>query len=287
MSHDSYRLAVPVGGCEPTEGLEQSIRTAAELVRDRDRTGDLLIVSLLQLPEQTSLDRSNIDDSRLQKADDTATQLMRVSEETGVIAEKTVQAVHHGATPIVELAANDGCEGVFVNTDTSQSKRQPVLSAQAAIEISTRAEADVFVRKLVPGSNTIQRILLTVGGGPHSALATEAARALAIAHNAQVDITHIYSEDAATDLGKETMILQQAEETLSGIELFETGLLPSDNAAEKIVDRSQKYDVTVLGAPTTDLLRQLVFGTTAGESENSRAANAVLMARQHSKKKQG
>ncbi|PSP73190.1 hypothetical protein BRC86_09975 [Halobacteriales archaeon QS_3_64_16] len=211
---------------------------------------------------------------------------MQVSDEMGIAAEKTVQVVHDGATPIVELAANDGCEGVFVNIDTSQSKRQPVLSAQAAIEISTHAETDVFVRKLVPGSNTVQRILLAVGGGPHSALATKAARALAIAHDAQVDITHIYPEDAATDLGEETAILQQAEETLSGIELFETGLLPSNSAADKVVDRSQKYDVTVLGAPTADLLRQLVFGTAANECENARAANAAFMAQQHPKKEQ-
>ena len=145
--------------------------------------------------------------------------------------------MHNEAPPILDSAANSECDGIFVTTQKEQSRQQSALSKHAAMEITARTEADVFVHRVGSKSNAVQRILLAVRGGSHSALATEGARALALTYNASVDVIYGYPEDA-TDLTEATTILQNAESTLDDIELFGTGLLPSSNAAEKIIVRS-------------------------------------------------
>ena len=105
--HDPHRLVVPIRSYGTASCLKRSMRTAAEILHCREEAGELLILSLLQLPERTTPKQRNIDNHRLRETDDTATQLMQVSEVAGITAAKAVRLAHDEVTPILKLAANN------------------------------------------------------------------------------------------------------------------------------------------------------------------------------------
>src|SRR5699024_5443355 len=95
---------------------------------------------------------------------------------------------------------------------------------------------------------------------------------------ASVDIVHFTADDVDDDERDEGMrILEAAEHVLTGVDRVATARESTGNVAETIVDRSDDYDVTVLGSPTSGLLEQFVFGTVP-DSVSRGTENAVLMA---------
>jgi nucleotide-binding universal stress UspA family protein len=118
-----------------------------------------------------------------------------------------------------------------------------------------------------------------VSGGPHSGLAIETARALAIESSARVDVVHLLEESATEEEWEEgATLLRAAEELLEDVDHVDTHLLAVDDVTTAIVTRSEAYDLTVLGAPTAGLLEQFVFGTVP-DSVAQRTENTVVMAK--------
>ena len=158
-----------------------------------------------------------------------------------------------------------------------RSQRRRLLGGDAVEMIVSRAETDVFTGKVGANDPPTERILLAVSGGPHSGLATETARAIALTSDARIDIMHFLSENSTDDErnnGKD--ILRAAERLLDDVDRVNTDLVGTETVAAEIIARSEEYDVTVLGAPTVGLLRQFVFGTVP-DSVTRRAQSAVLM----------
>ena len=76
-------------------------------------------------------------------------------------------------------------------------------------------------------------------------------------------------------------ILEAAQRILSGIENVEIELAEaSGDVAEAIVTRSSEHDKTVLGSPTSGLLRQFAFGMVT-ESVDWDSENGVVVAQQN------
>lgn len=280
------RILLPISGYEISQGLEQATRIASELVRDQgspkdclEPPGELAILNLISPPNEETSDQEAIEEEFLQKASKVANQLAELSEEAGIRAKESVTVTSDAIASVHKETAAKHYSGIFAPIQGGDTNQEPLLNSQTAVELDAEAEPNVFIHKLPPAARTVDRILLMVGGGPHSILATEAARACARATDATVDVTHIYSEEESVDMSKATAILQSAEESLKEIELFETGLLPSDHAAETIVERSQRYDLAVFGSPTAPPLRRLAYSNLANESKSQQTQTAVLTAR--------
>ncbi|WP_232820474.1 universal stress protein [Halorussus litoreus] len=161
-----------------------------------------------------------------------------------------------------------------------------VLNRSTIDTVLADAECDVFVENLgvkrgenalyVPDveehtvaslaqsdAETIDSILLPVGTGPHSALATEAARAVARATDASITVLHVISPDGsdrATTEGED--LLTFAEYVLGSDVTVETELREASDTTEEIVQEAKAHDFTSIGMPENkSRLEQFVFGS--------------------------
>jgi len=110
-------------------------------------------------------------------------------------------------------------------------------------------------------AETIESVLLPVGTGPHAALASEAARAVARAFDAPVTVLHVISPDAS---GKERSnakdLLTFAEYVLGPEVHSETELREASDPTDVIIEEAQNHDFTSIGSPEQKFkLRDLVF----------------------------
>lgn len=275
---DSYRLLEPVLD-ESTSSVKRLMRTAATIARDRD--GAVLALSLATLPDQTPLGGLSDNDPPVREAHNAVEQLLQAAVEVSVPAEGIVCLTHREARSILSMAEKYECDGILLTTRQDHSQRQRLLSGNTIEKIIARAEADVSVEKPGPTSSPIRRILLAASGGPHSGIAAETARAVALATDARVDIVHFLDDDPNESTRQETkQILRAATHVLNDVENVETEIANTKDVAEALIDRSDRYDVTVLGTPTKGLLFQFVLGTVP-DSVKRQSETAVLMTKQN------
>ncbi len=270
-----YRLLVPVFSENAPEDLTQLIRTARAIVRDRE--GDLLFLSLVVVPEQTPYESFASDESLMQDRYETTERLLRMTSTQDVSTSGVVCLTRKEASAVLDIADRYECDGIVMDHSGERSQRRRLLARSAIERITARAECEVFVEKPATEETPPESILLAVSGGPHSGLAAETARALALDSGACVDAVHFLSESASGDErdGAEEVV-EATTGVLSGIDRTSAELVTAERPAEAIVSRSDEHDITVLGAPTAGLLKQFVFGTVP-DTVSRRSENAVLM----------
>ncbi|WP_235271262.1 universal stress protein [Halorubrum saccharovorum] len=125
----------------------------------------------------------------------------------------------------------------------------------------------------------IDSILLPVGAGPHAALATEAARAVAHAADAPVTVLHVISSEASDDERADGEdILKFAEYVLGSEVSTTTELQAADTTAAAIAEAATEHDFVSIGAPEQkSLLEQLVFQSLQ-ETLSEQIEATILMA---------
>ena len=107
----------------------------------------------------------------------------------------------------------------------------------------------------------VESILLPVGTGPHAALASEAARAVARTFDASVAVLHVISPDASGKERSEARDLLTFAEYVLGPEVHsETELREAAEPTDVIIEEAQNHDFTSIGSPEQKFrLRDLVF----------------------------
>ena len=78
-------------------------------------------------------------------------------------------------------------------------------------------------------------------------------------------------------------ILRAATHVLNDVENVETEIVSAGNVAEVLIDRADGYDVTMLGAPTKELLLQFVLSTIP-DLVKQRSESAVPVTKQNTAK---
>lgn len=145
--------------------------------------------------------------------------------------------------------------------------------------LAVRADCDVITVNGRRGFDEVPSLLLAVADGPHSGLATDLAARVAADCDAWIDVLHVVEEDAParTRERAETRV-EEAVERVGRPDSTTSWVLEAGDVADAIVDQSAYYAVTVVGAPTSGRLRQLVFGST-NRAIRSGARSVVLSAR--------
>lgn len=275
LPEGQYSLLVPVSAGTAPANTERWLRTAAAITSERG--GGLVVCYVATFARQTPLDAVPSDDPTLVAARETATECIEFAEEMGVPAAGRIHLTHAESGSVLDAVEKYECDGVVLAVEASGSQRRRLLGGATVEKVVARAECEVFVEKQASGETPIREVLLAVSGGPHSGLAAQAARALALDADATVDVVHFLGEDAADERNEGENIIEAAEHVLSGVKRIETAVESTDKVAETIIARSDEYDVTVLGSPTSGLLEQFVFGTVP-DAVNQRTENAVVMA---------
>jgi nucleotide-binding universal stress UspA family protein len=144
------------------------------------------------------------------------------------------------------------------------STRSGSLRRNLAEHLGLRASCDVVTVNDRHTDGNLQSILLAVGDGAHSDAAADVARRIATDHDAWIDILHVVSPDAGDDERQHaTDHIEAVYDRIDRPERTSTWLLEATDVARAIVEQSEYYGLTVLGAPTKSRLRELVIGSTS------------------------
>lgn len=192
---------------------------------------------------------------------------------------RTSGAVHvgHRLVDVVAGAVESyGASGVVVDEQWTRGRLAPLVPT-ALDRLARTIDRVVVFPTGGPLPEAVPSILVPVAGGPHSGVATDVARTIALVHDAHVDLLHVATGDTDPERAAEEY-LRPARRRLRDCEDVETRVLEAENAAEAIVEQSHYYDVTVVGGPRSSRLGRFVFGSTARDVRD-RAGNAVVTAR--------
>lgn len=190
------------------------------------------------------------------------------------VAVEGIRRVGSDPATIV-LPAVDHADADTVVVDGGSATAGPIGGSAGAGTVD-RVGCDVVVAARAGQLDAVTAILVGVAGGPHSGLAVETARRLAEAHGAEIDL--LYVDDGSSDADPGGDVLDAAADRLGDFEAYDTWRLEADDAAEAIVEQSQYYSLTVLGAPQKGRLRRFVFGSTT-DSVAREAESPVLAVR--------
>jgi len=315
-----YNVVVPITGelLSPETGINvrRLLQTAFALAKDND--GRVLLLGLASVEDEASLttvreyvetDELNTPDSTsvLEFVDERQSQLARIVDiaedlNPDVSVKTTVRVVTDTTRGVLEVLGSGSEMAVLLLQGTGLDEGW-FLSRSTIDTVLAEADCDVFVENLgtqsgnnalyIPNidehtvdslaeseAETIESILLPVGTGPHSELATEAARAVAKAADAPVTVLHVVDPDASGEAKADASdLLKFAEYVLGPDVTVNTELREAAETTDVILEKAQTYDFTTIGAPEQQSrLERLVFEPVQ-ETLTQRSDVTVLMVR--------
>ena len=270
--HD-YQLVVPIAN---PENVEQLMRTAVDIAADRG--GEILVMSVVTIPEQTPLEegRKFVDDER-----EIVDRAMAVAdaEDPDVSVSGTIRISHEASNAILNTVRQHDSDAVLIGWRGRAHNRRDVVLGGTVDEVVREADCDVLVEK-IGETVEVESILLPTAGGPHAELAAEIARAIASSEGASLRIVHVVSPDADEKVRRDAEnTIAELAETVSDVPT-EQRVLEGDDVVETIVDASTDYTLTILGATRESRIERVVFGAIP-EKVGSSAPNTVIMVKRN------
>ncbi|PSQ01263.1 universal stress protein UspA [Halobacteriales archaeon QS_4_69_31] len=272
------------------------LQTAIALADDND--GDVVLLGITEVADETTTEqvreytRSDDGDEKEQSVPEAVTErqtqlAQMVDVAADIDRDVPVQALVRVATDTTQgiLAALGSGSGTAVLLLRGTGFEESWLLGKSTIDtVIDEAECNVFVENVgdregadalyVPDvdghtvaslaesdAEPIESILLPVGTGPHAALASEAARAVARTFDASVTVLHVISPDASGKERSDARDLLTFAEYVLGPEVHsETELREASDPTDVIIEEAQNHDFTSIGFPEQKFkLRNLIF----------------------------
>ncbi|MFC6799452.1 universal stress protein [Haladaptatus sp. DYSN1] len=248
---------------------DRVVDLAADLARDE--VANLYLLLAVSAPEQTPLEL--VEPPCDARRDLAQYELKIKTESADSIGVHSLIRYGRKHDNIVQSVLDNDEINTLVTEDVDDSSLLDVFRSVNPDERYVPADSDIVIASHVEYLNAINSILVPIAGEPHSGMAIEVAHALASQNNAWIELFHVIDHDAS-DHQRE-----QAEKYISAgldrVEEFDdtdTWLLEDDDVADAIIEQSQYYDLTVLGAPQKGRLRRFAFGsTTSAVQEDARS----------------
>jgi len=294
-----YSVVVPVVSDLFDDGTGINVRrflqTAVALADDND--GRVVLLGTATVDDAAALERIRSDSNSDSEASggesvpevvaerrSQLAQMVNVAEE--IDRDTPVRAVVRVVTDTTQGvldALGDGSETAVLLLRRPGSDEGWLLGNDTVDTVVAEAECDVFVENVgdpegtralhVPDvedhavaslaeseAETFDSILLPVGTGPHSALAAEAARAVARKCDASVTVLHAIDPDASRGERSDARDLLSFAEYVLGPEVAsETELREAPDPTDAIIEAAQSHDFTSIGFPERKFrLRNLI-----------------------------
>lgn len=264
------RLLFPV-----VEGTHAKLLMGLAVDLAQENEMELFVVVPVTVPDQTPID---LPGAYLEEHRKLATQLLRSAD--AELSANGIVRVGHDLESVVATAAEDLAADEVILEDVRESTPLEVVRGTRTERILSRLECDAVAVSRVERLRSLSSILVAVAGGPHSGLAIDVARTLAGANDAWVELFHVLSPDASDERRREaTSYLDAAADRLGDFDSFDTWTIEAADAAEAIVEQSEYYDLTVMGAPTKGRLQRFVFGSTTGRVREEAECPVVVARR--------
>ena len=257
-----------------TENVEQLMRTAVDIAKDRD--AELLVMSAVTLPEQTPLERA---ERFVGEEEEVVNEAMALAEDSSVPVHGLIRVGHEPEQIILHTIDQHDCDAVVMGWGGEGHRRRDIALGTTVDEVVREADCDVFVERVGADAKAdIDSVLVPTAGGPHAELAGRAARAVARSNGATCRIVHVVDPNASESEREEAQeLLDEIAEEI-GVSSVETELLEGEDVTERLLEETGDHDVTVVGATRESRVRQLVFGALP-ETIGRKAQNITIMAR--------
>ncbi|MFB6194624.1 MAG: universal stress protein, partial [Haloplanus sp.] len=266
-----YQILVPIAN---PDHADQLIRTARDIAADRD--GEVLVLSVVALPEQTPLSEGH---ERATERSEIIDRAMAVDTDDDVPVNGIVRVGHHVDQAILHTITQHGSDAVLMGWRGRSPRRRDVVVGSTVDSVVRQADCDVLVERIGATDADFDDILLPTAGGPHARYAAEVARAIAHTTGATVTVLHVVAPDDEAARRRGQVTLDETRRLLDDVP-NETQLIEAADVADAIVAESADYDLTIIGATREGLLQQLVFGAVP-ETVGREAKSRVIMAKRY------
>ncbi|EFW89816.1 amino acid transporter [Haladaptatus paucihalophilus DX253] len=273
-SEADNQIVVPIAN---PESAPQLMRTATDIARDRN--GEILVMSIVTVPQQTPLSegRKFIDDQR-----NVLDEAMAIAEDEDVPVSGTIRIGHDVSKAILNTVEQYDSDAVLMGwKGQHKSQRRDIVLGSNVDEVVQNADCDVLVERIGPDEGAAESILVPTAGGPHAELAAEVADNIARSNGATVEVIHVVGPDASeSERANAQTVLDEAKDDFSEGTTVTTELLTGDDVIDTIVERTGEHDLTIIGATREGLLQQFVFGALP-EQVGWRSKSTIIMAKRN------
>lgn len=265
------RVLVPTFGSVPDRAVEIALSVAAATDAE-----------LLVLPFEGDGSGDEPDDALGEEAepaaasdDRTVPETVRERADDWNVDAREVRPGDAGPVGGVVAAADDHGAGLVVVDEESASAPGGSIRENAARRISEGTPCDAVVVSDNREPAAIASVLVPVADGDHAGTAVAVAAAIARATDAWIELLHVV--ESGDERERAERLLDRHAARVEDVPV-ERWILEDESVADVIVEQSEYYDLTVIGAPESNRLTRLVFGSVPN-AVREKAANTVLTAR--------
>jgi amino acid transporter len=251
------------------------------------RKARLHLAHVVSLPRQTPLEAGRIEFEQMRREQETLLDVAsRHAAEQGIRARANALVAHSIPSALLNIADIEQTDIVLMGW--RGAVRGPLLRGTNVTGVAKAADRNILVLK-DNGLSKVDRILVPVGGGPHTKLGLKVAQQLAEQWGASitamtVKVDREYSEAiSAFDLANQQFLQNFGEGFVRDI-LKEVGVtaeivaLIDTDISNGIVNIAADYDLIIIGASQEWAVRRWLFGSIPDKVANQ-ASVSVLMVR--------
>lgn len=268
-----YRLVVAVGN---PAYAEQLVRTAADIVRAKN--GEIHVVSVVHKPRESPFALFSDETIKSEFAGDRREILDRALETaTGDVPVKGEVVVGTDVADALLSAVEELEADALLVGWHGRPRRSEVVLGTTIDTVLRRAPCDVFVERIGPTADGVERVLLPVAGGPHVPLAASAADAIATANDATIDVLSVVAPSA--DESERETARGYCEEALDLLTApTETALREASAIDDAVLEAASDCDLVVFGATRQGGVRRRLVGSIP-QAVGRRTDRTVILAR--------
>lgn len=267
-----YQLLVPIAN---EDHVEQLMRTARDIAADKN--GEILVLSVVDLPEQTPLSSGHPEARERRSILEEAMEVTAGGASEEIPVHGIVRIGHRVDRAIVHTVSQYDSDAILMGWHGGPARRRDVVVGSTVDSVVRNADCDVLVER-IGSEGAPESIVLPTAGGPHAEYAAEVARAIAHTTGASVLVLRIVAHG---ETGDEAVVgvdsLEKTVELLADVSC-DTRKVENPDVAQAIIDESENHDLTIIGATREGILQQLVFGSIP-EQVGREASGTVIMAK--------
>ena len=266
-----------------TEGALLRVGTALA----KARRARLHLAHVVILPRQTPLEAGRMEYEQMRREQETLLDVAsRHASEKGIRARANALVAHSVPSALLNIADIEQADIILMGW--RGDVRGPLLRGTNVTGVAKVADRNILVLK-DNGLSKVDRILVPVGGGPHTKLGLKVAQQLAAQWGASITAMTVkvdpeYSDPrSAFDLGNRQFLQDFGEEFVCDI-LKEVGVTAEivavidTDISNGIINFAADYDLIIIGASEEWVVNQWLFGSIPDKVANQ-ASVSVLMAR--------
>lgn len=262
------RFLFPIDG----EHADDILPLVCDLVGDAD--GELFIAAVTTPPEQTPL---SMPDPRREAERRLGNYVRRAKQEcTAITTIRQASRIGRRRGRMLNGLVETYGISTVITEEQPRSGLNSLLGIDTVDEATLGPDCDTIIVSRTAQTEDIDTVLVPVAGGPHSGMAIDTGLALARRNDASLELFHVYAPTDETAESKGEKLLTHGMDRIDTFDNVERTLTGAEDIPQTIIEYTQPFDVTILGAPREGLIQQFVLGTIP-ESVSTKADGTVLI----------